>query len=216
MTALNPAKVIRRVRQRLELSQEGLSRLLNATKGAVQHWERGRNHPDLARLLALRPLCPAGAERKELDALIRQRQARATPFPSGKQGRDGAEGEPAFSPARLATASPLEALAPLRRRENHLLHRQLERLEARLKRRTEQLRILRGLAIQLQRELDEVCATYFGESRSTSETELHATDPNRLPGGLKISDPAGLEQYPSLPNPILSPLGRRHIAGRTR
>jgi DNA-binding transcriptional regulator YiaG len=52
MSALNTAKIIRRVRQRLEVSQEGLSRLLNATKGAIQHWERGRNNPDLARLLA--------------------------------------------------------------------------------------------------------------------------------------------------------------------
>ena len=54
MVELNPSRVIRRVRQRLELSQESLARVLNATKGAIQHWERGRNNPDLARLLALR------------------------------------------------------------------------------------------------------------------------------------------------------------------
>jgi len=61
MEEMNAAKVVKKVRQRLEVSQEGLARLLNATKGAVQHWERGRNRPDLARLLALRQLCPAGA-----------------------------------------------------------------------------------------------------------------------------------------------------------
>ena len=85
MASLDPAKVIRRVRQRLELSQEALSRLLNATKGAVQHWERGRNNPDLARLLVLRQLCAPGPERRELDALIRQTQAQVAPLPSGRQ-----------------------------------------------------------------------------------------------------------------------------------
>ena len=60
MEEMNAAKVVKKVRQRLEVSQEGLARLLNATKGAVQHWERGRNRPDLARLLALRQLCPPG------------------------------------------------------------------------------------------------------------------------------------------------------------
>ena len=56
MAALTAQKVIPRVRRRMGVSQEGLSRLLNATKGAVQHWERGRNNPDLGRLLALRRL----------------------------------------------------------------------------------------------------------------------------------------------------------------
>ena len=49
MAELDVSKVIRRVRQKLQVSQEGLSRLLNAKKGAVQHWERGRNRPDRAR-----------------------------------------------------------------------------------------------------------------------------------------------------------------------
>jgi putative toxin-antitoxin system antitoxin component (TIGR02293 family) len=65
-------RVVRQVRQRLQLSQEGLSRRLNATKVAVQQWERGRKHPDLARLIALRDICPPGAERVELDRLIRK------------------------------------------------------------------------------------------------------------------------------------------------
>ena len=37
MEEMNAAKVVKKVRQRLEVSQEGLARLLNATKGAVQH-----------------------------------------------------------------------------------------------------------------------------------------------------------------------------------
>ena len=88
METLTAAKVVRKVRKRIEVSQEGLARLLNATKGAVQHWERGRNNPDLARLNALRQLCPPGAERKELDTLIKQTQSRLAPLPdTGVEGR---------------------------------------------------------------------------------------------------------------------------------
>src|ERR1039458_4813070 len=86
METQTPAKVIRRVRKRIEVSQEGLARLLNATKGAVQHWERGRNNPDLARLNALRQLCPPGAERRDLDSLIKQTQTRLAPLPEMKGG----------------------------------------------------------------------------------------------------------------------------------
>ena len=86
MVDLNPSKVIRQVRQRLELSQESLARVLNATKGAIQHWERGRNNPDLARLLALRELCPPGPERRELDTLIRQTQAQVAPLAGARNG----------------------------------------------------------------------------------------------------------------------------------
>lgn len=158
MTTLNPARVIRRVRQRLELSQEGLSRLLNATKGAVQHWERGRNNPDLARLLALRQLCSPGPERRELDALVRQTQAQVAPLPTNKQaaakgklGRRGARG------ALAAFAYPNQGLTLLRR-ENHRLQRQATRLEATLQRRNEQVRILEDLAADLQRQLAKLKA----------------------------------------------------------
>ncbi len=89
MEDMNAAKVVKKVRQRLEVSQEGLARLLNATKGAVQHWERGRNRPDLARLLALRQLCPGGAERKELETLIKETQAHVAPLPTGHPGPGG-------------------------------------------------------------------------------------------------------------------------------
>lgn len=156
MATLNAAKVIRRVRQRLELSQEGLSRLLNATKGAVQHWERGRNNPDLARLLALRQLCPPGPERKELDALIRQTQAQVAPLPSGKLAQAGGKGVPGARGAILPVM-PNQSLILLRR-DNHRLQRQVARLQATLERRSEQLRILEDLATDLQRQLAELRA----------------------------------------------------------
>jgi transcriptional regulator with XRE-family HTH domain len=161
MTASNPAKIIRRVRQRLELSQEGLSRLLNATKGAVQHWERGRNNPDLARLLALRQLCPPSAERKELDGLIRQVQAQVAPLtpgepPAAKPGGKGARA------ALLVPGYPKEGLELLRR-ENLRLRRQVTRLDTVLRRRTEELRILQDLLKELEREKAQLRAGAGGK-----------------------------------------------------
>jgi transcriptional regulator with XRE-family HTH domain len=148
MEPLTAAKVVRRVRKRIEVSQEGLSRLLNATKGAVQHWERGRNNPDLARLNALRQLCPPGVERKELEALIKQTQSRLAPLPDAKLAETTKTGE-----SGAATASGIAGGSFIYlRRENHKLQRQVARLEALLQRRTEQLRILEDLATELQRE----------------------------------------------------------------
>jgi len=154
MEALTPAKVIRKVRKRIEVSQEGLARLLNATKGAVQHWERGRNNPDLARLNALRQLCPPGAERKELDGLIKQTQSRLAPLPDIKPGELGKGGE---GGAGTSIAIPGGSFIYLRR-ENHKLQRQVARLEALVQRRTEQLRILEDLATELQREIAKLKA----------------------------------------------------------
>jgi transcriptional regulator with XRE-family HTH domain len=148
------AKVVRRVRKRIEVSQEGLARLLNATKGAVQHWERGRNNPDLARLNALRQLCPPGAERKELDALIKQTQSRLAPLPDIKPGELAKLGE---GGAGLAGGVPGGSFIYLRR-ENHKLQRQVASLEKLVQRRTEQLRILEDLASELQREMAKLKA----------------------------------------------------------
>jgi transcriptional regulator with XRE-family HTH domain len=152
MDVMTPAKVIRRVRKRIEVSQEGLARLLNATKGAVQHWERGRNNPDLARLNALRQLCPPGAERKELDSLIKQTQARLAPLPEVRH--EGKPGEPGSTATVLIPGGSFIYL----RRENHKLQRQVARLEALVQRRTEQLRILEDLATELQREIAKLKA----------------------------------------------------------
>ncbi|MBI4167086.1 MAG: helix-turn-helix domain-containing protein [Acidobacteria bacterium] len=150
MAALNTAKIIRRVRQKLEVSQEGLSRLLNATKGAIQHWERGRNNPDLARLLALRQLCPPGPERKDLEALIRQMQAEVAPVrlgvSAGKVEAGGARSVP------LPPVRPNENLVLLRR-DNAKLRRTVEKLESALAQKSERIRILDGVCAELQREI---------------------------------------------------------------
>ena len=149
-TSGNIAQVIRRVRQRLGQSQEGLARLLNATKGAVQHWERGRNSPDLARLLALRQLCPRGRERTQLDGLIRQTQTRVAPLGMAPAG--------ARKPRKPSGATGASAALPsselkLLRRQHSRLQRQVAKLHDILKKRDEQLRILQDLAAELQCEL---------------------------------------------------------------
>lgn len=153
MAELNPAKVIRKVRQRMELSQEGLSRLLNATKGAVQHWERGRNKPDIARLNVLRQLCPPSAERRELDALIRQMQADVAPLPGVKSGKAALAA--AYTGPRgtgRKAAFPTESYTLLRR-ENNRLRKQVAKLETTLARRNEQVRILEDLTKELEKNL---------------------------------------------------------------
>lgn len=168
MEPLTAAKVVRKVRKRIEVSQEGLARLLNATKGAVQHWERGRNNPDLARLNALRQLCPAGPERKELDALIKQTQSRLAPLPDIKAG------ELAKADAGAAAGIQGGSFIYLRR-ENHKLQRQVARLEALVQRRTEQLRILEDLATELQREMTKLKAGQ--EVATTAATPGETTPP---------------------------------------
>jgi transcriptional regulator with XRE-family HTH domain len=149
MSTLNTPKIIRRVRQRLEVSQEGLSRLLNATKGAIQHWERGRNNPDLARLLAMRQLCPPGPERRDLEALIRQVQAEVAPV---KLGMPGGKAGMAAHTAALPRMRPNENLVLLRR-DNAKLRRAVEKLEATLAQKNERLRILEGVCADLQKEV---------------------------------------------------------------
>lgn len=170
MPTMNAAKVVRRVRNRLEVSQEGLSRLLNATKGAVQHWERGRNNPDLARLNALRQLCPPGSERKDLEALIKQTQARLAPLPVLKphepirKSGQGGQGVPSRS-------YPGESFVLLRR-DNHKLQRHVAKLEAALQRRKQQLRVLQDLATEQQREITRLRAA---EAPTPSPSPASAT-----------------------------------------
>ncbi|HEV2351032.1 MAG TPA: helix-turn-helix transcriptional regulator [Terriglobia bacterium] len=151
MAAIDTGKVIRKVRHRLELSQEGLSRLMNSTKGAVQHWERGRNIPSLGRLLALRQLCPRSPERSTLDALIHQAQNGVGPgnskhLPIAMRSSNGIH-----SRLRLAAFPPPEFR--LMQRENGRLQRHITKLESALKRRVERVRILENLATDLQREM---------------------------------------------------------------
>jgi DNA-binding XRE family transcriptional regulator len=164
---VNAAKVIRRVRQKLELSQEALSRHLNATKGAVQHWERGRNRPDLARLLALRQLCPPGGERKDLEALIRQTQSMVAPIPGDKAGR--AVLSQAGSAIPVLPMKPSENLVMMRR-ESNKLQKQVAKLEGALEKRNEQLRILENLAADLQREMAKLRAGQPAQAYSEPTT----------------------------------------------
>ena len=136
MPKMDAAKVIKRVRTRLGVSQEGLSRRLNATKGAVQHWERGRNHPDLARLMALRQVCPPGIERKQLDALIKETQGRIAMPASDVYPNSGGNS--------------------LLQKENGRLRSQIARLESTIQKKGEQLRILEDLVSELQRQNAEL------------------------------------------------------------
>ncbi|HEV2178000.1 MAG TPA: helix-turn-helix domain-containing protein [Terriglobia bacterium] len=129
---LDVAKIIRKVRARLGVSQEGLSRRLNATKGAVQHWERGRNHPDLARLIALRQICPAGIERQQLDALIKETQGRIAEPPNGKVSVFAGAG------------------SSLLQKENDRLRNQLDKSKSAVQRQEEENRRLRKLVRDLQ------------------------------------------------------------------
>jgi transcriptional regulator with XRE-family HTH domain len=150
MAELDPGKVIRHVRRRLNISQEGLSRLLNATKGAIQHWERGRNRPDLARLQALRQFCPAGPERKQLDELIRQTQARVAPFPTDLRETETAQrGRPALVPTRTHKSTDLEIF----RRQNQRLTQQLNRQQSTIEQKSERIHTLENLVKELQGDL---------------------------------------------------------------
>ena len=157
MATFDVPRVIRRVRQKLGLSQEGLSRRLGATKGAVQHWERGRNQPDLARLFVLRDLCPHGAERKDVEGLIRQIQGKIV-APSEAPLRS--------SPLKHRAADPGSQVLL---RENARLRRQIARLELAVQRRAEQLRILEDLAADLQRQVAE-----FKSVQEPSAADLHS------------------------------------------
>ncbi len=166
MAELDVSKVIRRVRQKLQVSQEGLSRLLNATKGAVQHWERGRNRPDLARLMALRQLCPPSQERKDLDALIRESQAQVSPYSTIKAGL----------PPQATKAKDLDELFPpqgldVLRRENQRLQRQITKLQSSLDRKTQQVRILEDLAKDLQ---GQIASLQAGKTKPSPATEQSA------------------------------------------
>ncbi len=155
---LSAAKVIRKVRHKLEVSQEGLARLLNATKGAVQHWERGRNNPDLARLNALRQLLPKCPERTELDQLIKQTQARVAPLPGSlPAGQATPGGGVKWRGGRglPPPAYPSESFLLLRR-ENQRLQKTVSKLETQARKRNEQVRILEDLVADLQREMAQV------------------------------------------------------------
>ena len=152
--ALNAAQVIRRVRQRLGLSQGALARRLNATTGAIQHWERGRNRPGLARLLALQQFCPHGRERTQLDALIRQTQARVAPLGVGATTGGVREAQKTRGPTGASVAFSSDE-AELQR-----LQRQVAKLHAILQEKNKQLRILQDRTADLYREFITLRASH--------------------------------------------------------
>jgi transcriptional regulator with XRE-family HTH domain len=160
MADLDSGNIIRKVRHRLEVSQEGLSRLMDATKGAVQHWERGRNVPGLSRLLSLRQLCPPSPERHELDSLIRESKKEAGAITAVQQSAS-LNGRGRARVSHLSRRSPPGSLNSMRR-DNGRLQRQVAKLESALKRREERLRILENLATDLQREMAQLRARHSG------------------------------------------------------
>ena len=122
--------------------------------------------------MLLRQLCPPGAERKELESLIKQTQTRLAPFPIVKPGEPGRNGETAVANSAVVPAGSFIYL----RRENHKLQRQIVRLEALVQRRTEQLRILEGLATDLQREISKVKAGQMPAPMPLSNAATAAQD----------------------------------------
>jgi transcriptional regulator with XRE-family HTH domain len=158
MASTDVPRVIRQVRQRMSLSQEGLARRLNATKAAVQHWERGRNQPDLARLILLGKICPPGTERRGVEGLIREVQDRvAAPAPSARRR----------SPSRRGKQEVADQTIE---RENARLRKQIASLQRVCERRAEQLRILGDLAADLQRQNSELKAARM--QAHTAETPV--------------------------------------------
>jgi hypothetical protein len=118
----------------------------------------------LARLLALRQLCPAGLERKELEALIKETQAHVAPLPTGQPGPGG----------KIVPPQPGESLILLRR-DNNKLRKQVAKLESTLKRRNEQLRILEDLATELQRDMAKLRAGQSGAEPAPASSPVPQT-----------------------------------------
>jgi len=144
---IGAGEVVRGVRERLAISQEALSRLLSATKGAVQHWERGRNKPDFARLVALRRICPPSPERRRLDKLLNHLATLVTPSAPSEKGslvrlKDESR--------RVLKESPEQMV---HRREHQRLDRQVELVKKRLAEGERRVKALGSLVNQLLREL---------------------------------------------------------------
>ena len=143
------AKVVRKVRMRLALSQESLSRMLSTTKGAVQHWERGRNNPELTRLLALRRFCPPGPERRELDELLERVQGHVAPPRLSKS--ESLAQSILDRPRRAPVESPEQSVD---RRHHQRLERQLERLKQRVSEGEERMKALESRVDELRRTFE--------------------------------------------------------------
>ena len=146
------ALVLRRVRRRLRLTQWALARQLNASVGTVQHWEHGRNGPGLARLLALRQLCPPSPERTQLDALVQLTQVGVASLEVERPAKGAQKLQKTHSPTGASVVLPIGKVELLRQQHNRL-RGQVEKLEGILKKRDEQMRVLQDRTVDLQREV---------------------------------------------------------------
>lgn len=106
----------------------------------------------MARLLALRQLCPRGRERTQLDALIHQTQTRVAPLGVGT-ATAGARGLRKTLGADGASAAFPSGEVKLLWGQHHRLQRQVAELNDTLQNRDEQLCILQDLVAELQGEL---------------------------------------------------------------
>ena len=121
----------------------------NGAAGATlrQHWERGRNKPDFARLVALRRICPPGPERRRLDKLLNHLATLVTPSAPSEKGslvrlKDESR--------RVLKESPEQMV---HRREHQRLDRQVELVKKRLAEGERRVKALGSLVNQLLREL---------------------------------------------------------------
>ena len=146
MANLDAAKVVRDLRQILGLTQKDLSRRLNTTPGAVEHWEKGRHEPDMVRLFALLHICPKAHVRNDIELLIRRAQAKVMSHAvSAEDMESSANNVPVANHSMLV-------------RENKRLRIKLAKVKAQLRRKIEQGRTLERAALDLQREMLELQA----------------------------------------------------------
>jgi len=99
----------------------------------------------LARLLALRQLCPRGRERTQLDALIHETQARVAPLGVGAATGGVQEARKTPGPPGASVVFTSDKVELLR------LRRQVAKLHAILQEKNKQLRILRDRTADLYR-----------------------------------------------------------------
>ena len=105
-------------------------------------------------MLALQQFCPRGRERTQLDALIRQTQARATPLGAGAATGGVQEGRKTSGPTSASVLFSSDVVGLLR------LRRQVAKLHAILQEKNKQLRILQDRTADLYREFIALRASH--------------------------------------------------------
>ena len=139
MPKLDAAKIIKKVRTRLGVSQEGLSRRLNATKGAAlacRGWSG--NHQDLYRLARCARCVGRQAEPANQCSTPSSRKLWCRIVMPATDGHRAPGAVHCF------------------KKENGRLRSQITRLESTMQKKGEQLRILEDLVSELQRQNAEL------------------------------------------------------------